>query len=81
MTRTATQRAILEWKVFLETTPPNTPLKIPDFVPLTSYNTGIFNSPPIELHCERDDGPRRFEPLNKNVVIPFGKRNFNFINY
>ena len=84
---TAFQRAILKWKVFLETTPPNTPLKIPGFVtrdPSTSYDSGMFDSPAIELHCERDDGPRRFEPLNKNVSIPVegsGKRNFNFIKY
>ena len=86
---TAFQRAICQWKVFLETTPPNTPLKIPGFVirePLTSHYTKFSNSLPIELHCERDDGPRRFELLNKNVGISFpflfsGKRNFNFINY
>ena len=41
----------------------------------------MFDSPPIELHCERDDGPRRFEPLNKNFGIPLGERNFNFIKY
>ena len=81
-------RALGKWKVFLETTPPNTPLKIPDLV---TYHDSVglissqsFDSPPIQLHCEQDDGPRRFEPLDKNVGIPFSsssKKGFDFITY
>ena len=79
------QKALWKWKVFLETTPPNTPLKIPDLVfsdPSSERFYDFFDSPPIQLHCERDDGPRRFEPLGKNVDIPFsGKDVFAFITY
>ena len=78
-------KALGKWKVFLETTPPNTSLKIPDLVTYDSLSliaSQSFNSPPIQLHCERDDGPRRFEPLDKNVGIPFiSKKGFNFITY
>ena len=78
-------RALGKWKVFLETTPPNTPLKISGLVtrdPSTQFDSKLFDSPPIQLHCERDDGPRRFEPLNKNVGIPLSsKRGFDFITY
>ena len=78
-------KALGKWKVFLETTPPNTPLKIPDLVACDSSSqifSQSFDSPPIQLHCERDDGPRRFEPLDENVGIPFSSRKgFDFIKY
>ena len=84
-TTTSATTGIEGWKVFLETTPPNTPLKISGLVtrdPSTHFDSKFLDSPPIQLHCERDDGPRRFEPLNKNVGIPLSsKRGFDFITY
>ena len=68
-TTTSATTGIEGWKVFLETTPPNTPLKIQGFFP---FNPDIapqfdFETPHIQLHCKHDDGPRRFDPTKKNV--------------
>ena len=52
------------WKSFLETTPPNTPVTISGLV----VSWKIVN-PYIELHCEHDDGVRRFDPDSSNVFL------------
>ena len=83
-TTTSAKTGIEGWKVFLETTPPNTPLKIPG---VFSFNPNItefdFETPHIQLHCEHDDGPRRFDPTQKNVDVTFQEiqGNYNFITY
>ena len=70
--------------MFLETTPPNTPLKIQGFFP---FNPDIakcdFEIPHIQLQCEHDGGPRRFDPTKKNVDVTFQgiQGNYNFITY
>ena len=85
---TSTTTGIEGWKVFLETTPPNTPLKISGLVNRHQSNPSepeYFDTPHIQLHCELDDGPRRFDPTNKDVNIPanvmFPSMNYNFITY
>ena len=55
----STTEALNAWKSFLETTPPNTPLKIPGLFKPDPLGRWYFKPPQIQLHCE-DDGPRRF---------------------
>ena len=61
------------WKSFLETTPPNTPVTISGLAvsyhpPHTSTLTWRIVNPYIELHCEHDDGVRRFNPRTSSHV-------------
>ena len=60
------------WKSFLETTPPNTPVTISGLAVShpTHANTWRIVNPYIELHCEHDDGVRRFNPASSYVVLP-----------
>ena len=69
-----TSKALDEWKSFLETTPPNTPLKIPDL----RQRFDCLKIPQIQLYCEHDNGPRRFDPTHK--VIPYPSE-YAFITY
>ena len=68
------------WKSFLETTPPNTPVRISGLA--ASHATSIVN-PYIELHCEHDDGVRRFDPAHSNVFLtqPPSTPSYKFIVY
>ena len=60
------------WKSFLETTSPNTPVTIPGLAMSHSVEGPwkIVN-PYIELHCEHDDGVRRFDPTSSEVGLPY----------
>ena len=78
--------AIKKWKLFLETTPPNTSMKIHGLakreVNIHGRYTAHWSLPTgyIQLHCERDNGLRRFDPCSKapNVSkIP----TYQFIEY
>ena len=75
-----------KWKLFLETTPSNTFMKIQGLakreVNIHDVPTGHWSLPTgyIQLHCERDNGLRRFDPCSKapNVSrIP----TYQFIEY
>ena len=86
-TRAQARIASLEkLKLFLETTPPNTSMKIQGLakreVNIHDVPTGHWSLPTgyIQLHCERDNGLRRFDPCSKapNVSkIP----TYQFIEY
>ena len=54
---------VVAWKSFLETTPPNTPVTI------SGLGTWRIDNPYIELHCEHDDGVRRFDPDSSYVSL------------
>ena len=78
--------AIKKWRLFLETTPPNTSMKIHGLakreVNIHGRYTAHWSLPTgyIQLHCERDNGLRRFDPCSKapNVSkIP----TYQFIEY
>ena len=73
-------KAFAEWTRFLETTPPNTSVKIPGLLGLDIAHPWTFETPYIQLHCESDDGPRRFDPTDRNVFLPPGD-NYRFITY
>ena len=70
------------WKSFLETTPPNTPVTISGLVVSYAKTWRIVN-PYIELHCEHDDGVRRFDPASSNVLLaqPSITPSYKFIVY
>ena len=67
------------WKSFLETTPPNTPVTISGLV----VSSRKIVNPYIELHCEHDDGVRRFDPDSSNVFLaqPPITPSYEFIAY
>ena len=65
------------WKSFLETTPPNTPVTIAVSHPTRAR---IVN-PYIKLHCEHDDGVRRFEPTSSSYVVLDSTPSYEFIAY
>ena len=80
----STSEALAAWRSFLETTPPNTSVEISGL----AYNfpetyTKGFRTKHIQLHCERDDGPRRFDPITDKVLVEGFKNNLNykFITY
>ena len=70
------------WKSFLETTPTNTPVTISGLVVSYAKTWRIVN-PYIELHCEHDDGVRRFDPASSNVFLaqPPITPSYKFIAY
>ncbi len=73
--------ATAQWKQFLETAPPNTPVEIQGLVrPHTGpeHHQYVVKSPVIELHCERDDGPRNFGAEDLRF---WGGPNFRFVTY
>lgn len=62
------------WKSFLETTPPNTPVTISGLAvshvpPHANRSIWKIVNPYIELHCEHDDGVRRFDPTTSSYVF------------
>ncbi len=76
-----TSKALDEWKYFLETTPPNTSLKILGLAEKDRrYDRWGFNTPKIKLHCEHDDGPRRFDPTSKEITL-YSLLDYVFITY
>ena len=71
-----------QWKRFLEDTPPNTWVKIPNLLNKKDGRRRLtfgIKCPVIELHCEHDGGPRRFE-CGPNISLE-GFRDFRFIEY
>jgi hypothetical protein len=63
----ASNRAIAKLQAFLETTPPNCPARIPGVATLKYYQDNRFHwvaevvPKRLQLHCDVDDGVRRFE--------------------
>ena len=77
----STSKALDEWKSFLETTPPNTSLKIPGLAEQNRRNNlWSFKTPQIKLPCEHDDGPRRFDPTSGEIEL-WSPLNYEFITY
>ena len=78
----STSKALDAWKLFLETKPPNTSVKIQGLATM-GVSAGLvrwhFKNPQIQLHCEYDDGPRRFSPTDETVYV--GHKNYEFITY
>ena len=74
----STSKALDEWKSFLETTPPNTSLKIPGLAEENRRNNRWdFKTPQIKLHCEHDNGPsRHFSPMGLEKAALFGIKRF-----
>ena len=70
------------WKSFLETTPPNTPVRISGLA-VSHGNAWKIVNPYIELHCEHDDGVRRFAPASSNFFLaqPPITPSYKFIAY
>jgi hypothetical protein len=70
----------------LESTPPNIALKIPLLATKHKdrYNNDLWAipTPRLELHCERDDGPRRFDPKRDTITLNTqGLWNHEFLHY
>ena len=77
----STSEALAAWRSFLETTPPNTSVEISGLAPKSSsIGRREFNTPHIQLHCESDDGLRRFDPITREVST-WAPTNYNFITY
>lgn len=76
----STQEARVSWKLFLETTPPNTPVSIQGLASRNVYSQAIIVNLPIRLHCEGDDGIRRFDPSRQHIDIN-ASQNYEFISY
>ena len=80
----ARRKADSHWKGFLESTPPNVPLKIDNL--FGQYHPGSRNSVwslrhiEIELFCETDNGPRFFAPDETDHTF-VDKRKWEFISY
>ena len=75
----STSKALAEWTLFLETKPPNTSVKIQGLAAETDRQWH-FKNPQIQLHCEYDDGPRRFDPTHGSVFFSY-PRDYKFITY
>ena len=73
-------KALDEWKSFLETTPPNTSLKISGLVEKHGHDLWEIKNPQIKLHCEHDDGPRRFHPTTGEITL-CSPLEYEFITY
>ena len=78
----STSKALAAWKLFLETKPPNTLVKIQGLAVAEQLvkTRWHFKNPQIQLHCEHDDGPRRFDPTDE-IVSGLYSRNYEFITY
>ena len=78
-----TSDAIAAWTSFLETTPPNTPVTIPDLAQPRRHmvDVFIFPTPQIQLHCEHDDGHRRFDPAKQYPCDISKAFTYHFIQY
>ena len=100
----STSEALDVWRSFLERTPPNTSLKIPGLASAVVNRSSAINgvevasgwfleTPQIQLHCEDDDGPRRFDATKEGFDGPIGfnatregfgvpySRNYLFMTY
>lgn len=80
-----TPEALTAWQSFLETTPANTPVMIPGLLtgslPIGGGYPFWFDSPSIQLHCESDDGLRRFDPIIKRVNMDPKPDSYVYITY
>ena len=82
----STSEALAAWKLFLETTPPNTSVKFQGLAEASlrvraSTDRWCFDTPHIQLHCEIDRGPRRFDPTSKTIGFVRKFCNYTFITY
>lgn len=61
------------WRSFLESTPANTGVKIAGLCANLMTSVGArywaLQNPLINMHCEKDGGPRRFKPASPEVVL------------
>ena len=82
----ASKKAVEKLKEFLESTPPNISICIPGLAeeyfstaPGGSKHWEMMGSDPkrLELHCEGDDGVRRFDAARRNSL----DRGFRFLEY
>ena len=77
-----TSEAEEAWKSFLEATPPNTAKTLPGLISSvfrgSTWVPGISN-PTIKLHCEHDDGLRRFNAVAN--IYKLETRSYRFIRY
>ncbi len=78
----STSEALAAWKLFLETTPPNTAVRIQGLAEASQRLQGWwqFDPPQLQLHCEHDDGSRRFDPTSGDVDVS-STLNYTFIKY
>ena len=87
----STSEALDAWKSFLERTPPNTALKIPGLASRVVNRSSALakvgvagrwfvETPQIQLHCEHDDGPRRFDATRERFEVS-SPRDYEFITY
>lgn len=80
----ANEKALSEWRYFLESKPAYTPVKIAEIL---VDHPGLFGhfglaSPRIQLYCEADDGVRWFQPQQQWVNVPKGDtRHYHFVRY
>ena len=80
----STDSGIDRWKRFLETTPPNIPVKISGLVkarPLIALasDVDVISTPVISLHCELDGGLRRF---TSSTSVPVAEgQSYKFLTY
>ena len=76
----ASKEPVEELKAFLESTSPNIPVYIPGLATKDSLH-GMWdvsaNPKRLQIHCDIDDGVRRFDTLTRNG---FG-RGYRFLNY
>ena len=49
--------------------------------PYLSLDRWCFDTPHIQLHCEIDRGPRRFDPTSKTIGLDGNSCNYTFITY
>ena len=78
----AEETAIDKWKRFLETTPPNTSVKIPSLLRRSGMGKQIPTDIPstaIDLHCEKDGGTRRFSADEGTYITR--RQSYDFITY
>lgn len=78
-----TKGALAAWKAFLESTPPNVPLKIAglfgQYHPSAQNAPWSIRSPEIELFCETDGGPRFFTTRTEYIFVD--QREWKFVSY
>ena len=74
------------WKFFLETTPPNTSVEIRGLASKNQYSRAVILNPVIQLHCDKDNGIRRFyqsfyDRQSTTELDVHGPLNYKFIRY
>ena len=79
----STQEALATWVGFLETQPPNTPIEISELVHAATNHyaqkTFYIPAPPIDIHCEREGGTRKFNAKHRINLVE--SPDYSFITY